>query len=118
MQHYQMSRRDAAIGEKFDVFQLALLLFTIIVFCALVVDTVSKLPKELSNLIHFVDTFARAAFFFDFCVRFHRPESKTAFKTVPGGSPVDMVKILPKCHPTNLDRAQRHTIEEAAVKFH
>src|SRR4051794_31734499 len=74
-----MSGSDVGKGERVGVFQLALLLFSILVLCALVADTVSTLPKELSNLIHIMDTFACAVFFVDFCIRFSRAESKTAF---------------------------------------
>jgi voltage-gated potassium channel len=67
--------KDPQVG----VFQMALLVFTIIVLCALVADTVLILPREVTDLIHIVDTFACAVFFVDFCIRFHQAESKRAF---------------------------------------
>jgi voltage-gated potassium channel len=61
------------------VYQIGLLVFTILVLCGLVTDTVLVLPKEVSNLVHMIDTFACAVFFGDFCFRFYCAESKPAF---------------------------------------
>jgi voltage-gated potassium channel len=61
------------------MYQIGLLVFTVLVLCGLVVDTVLVLPKEVSNLIHMIDTFACAVFFGDFCFRFYRAESKPVF---------------------------------------
>jgi len=58
---------------------MALLVFTVIVLSALVVDTVMVLPPEISSLIHMIDTFGCAVFFGDFCYRFYHAESKLAF---------------------------------------
>jgi voltage-gated potassium channel len=61
------------------MFQIALLVYTILVLCALVADTVFVLPKQISNLVHMIDTLGCAVFFGDFCFRFYHAESKTAF---------------------------------------
>lgn len=74
-----MSASDVGSGHKITAFQVALLVFTLLVLCSLVADTVFALPKEFSDLIHMVDTLACAVFFGDFCVRFYQAESKTAF---------------------------------------
>jgi voltage-gated potassium channel len=74
-----MNESQTSTASKVGVFQMALLVFTIIVLCALVADTVFVLPKEGTDLIHIVDTFACAVFFVDFCIRFYRAESKLAF---------------------------------------
>jgi voltage-gated potassium channel len=66
-------------GHKIGAFQLGLLAFTILLLCALVVDTVFVLPKEVENLVHMYDTFACAVFFADFCYRFYRADSKVRF---------------------------------------
>jgi voltage-gated potassium channel len=61
------------------MYQIGLLIFTVLVLCGLVTDTVIVLPKEVSNLVHMIDTFACAVFFGDFCFRFYRADSKPAF---------------------------------------
>lgn len=74
-----MNEPQAGKGSQIGVFQMALLAFTIVVLFALVADTVLVLPKEVSDLIHILDTFACAVFFVDFCIRFYQAESKLAF---------------------------------------
>jgi voltage-gated potassium channel len=66
-------------AHKIGSFQMALLAFTIVLLTGLVVDTLVALPKELSNLIHLVDTFGCAVFFLDFCYRLYHADSKLAF---------------------------------------
>jgi voltage-gated potassium channel len=74
-----MNESQAGKGSPVGVFQLALLAFTILLLFALAADTVLILPKEVSGLIHILDTFACAVFFVDFCVRFYQAKSKFAF---------------------------------------
>jgi voltage-gated potassium channel len=74
-----MNDSQVGTGHKVGAFQVALLIFTILVFCSLIADTVLVLPKEFSSLIHMVDTLACAVFFGDFCVRLYRAESKLDF---------------------------------------
>jgi voltage-gated potassium channel len=62
-----------------NAFQMALLIFTLIVLGALTADTIGHLPQEVSTLIRWLDTMACAVFFMDFCVRFSRAKSKTTF---------------------------------------
>src|SRR5215472_3926205 len=73
--------RNSQFGGGYTVgaFQTGLLLLTILLLCALVADTVFILPKEVSNLVHMVDTFACGLFFADFCYRFFCAESKVGF---------------------------------------
>jgi voltage-gated potassium channel len=74
-----MKETQVPSGPKVGVFQLALLVFTIVILAALVADTVFVLPGELRDLIHITDTFSCAVFFVDFCVRFTRAPSKMTF---------------------------------------
>jgi len=66
-------------AERRSVFQLALLLLSIVVLGALVVDTVAHVPREVSNILQTLDTVACALFFIDFVIRFWRAESKASF---------------------------------------
>src|SRR5713101_807035 len=99
-----MSGSDAGKDESVSAFQLALLLFTLVVLCALVVDTVSSLPKELSNLIHIVDTFACGVFFADFSIRFYKAESKLAFMRWGW---VDLIACIPNLEILRFGRLVR-----------
>ena len=74
-----MNESQAGKDSQVGVFQMALLAFTILVLFALVADTFLVLPKEVSGLIHLLDTFACTVFFVDFCVRFEQAESKINF---------------------------------------
>jgi voltage-gated potassium channel len=74
-----MNESQIGKGPQVGVFQMALLAFTVLVLFALVADTVLELPKEVSGLIHILDTCACVVFFVDFCVRFEQAESKLAF---------------------------------------
>jgi voltage-gated potassium channel len=62
-----------------NAFQIAILIFTLVVLAALAVDTVGHPPHQVSTLIHWMDTAACAVFITDFCVRFSRAKSKRAF---------------------------------------
>jgi len=65
--------------DRVGMFQMAVLVLTILNLCALVADTVLVLPKEVSNLIEAADTAVCGVFFVDFVIRFRRAESKRAF---------------------------------------
>ncbi|HEY5909799.1 MAG TPA: ion transporter [Verrucomicrobiae bacterium] len=87
-----MSDYQAGNGHEIGGFQLGLLLFTLLLLAALVVDTAFILPKEISNLVHLLDTFGCAMFFADFCYRFYRAERKLAFMKWGW---VDLVACIP-----------------------
>jgi voltage-gated potassium channel len=82
------SNGDSVLG----ITQIALLVFTITILCALVADTILTLPKEVSSLIHIADTFACGVFFVDFCIRFYRAESKSTFMK---WNWIDLVACIP-----------------------
>lgn len=65
--------------QRVGSFQLALLVFTVLLLAGLLAASVLSLPKQMSNLIHIIDTFGCAVFFADFCYRFNEAESKLAF---------------------------------------
>jgi voltage-gated potassium channel len=74
-----MRNPQAGKAHRIGTFQISLLIFTILVLCALVIDTLLVLPKEISNLVHMIDTFGCVVFFLDFCFRLRQAESKLAF---------------------------------------
>lgn len=58
-----MSDSQPTSNHNIGPFQLALVVFTLLVLLALVMDTTMTLPREVSNLVHMIDTFACAVFF-------------------------------------------------------
>ncbi len=73
--------KESQIGtpKNASPFQVGLLVFTITVLLGLMADTLLVLPKQVSSLIHMIDTIGCAIFFGDFCVRFYSAQSKTRF---------------------------------------
>ena len=61
------------------ILEFAILVLTILVLFALVADTVTVLPKSVSQVIHWMDTAVCVVFLIDFGIRFYRAESKLAF---------------------------------------
>ncbi len=65
--------------NKLGLFEVAILILTLLVLAGWVLDTITVLPHEVSQLIHWMDTAVCAVFLVDFVIRFHRAESKLAF---------------------------------------
>ncbi len=74
-----MTNSPSTKRPEIGIFQIGLIVLTLIVLAAQVADTAFALPKEISSLIHMIDTFACALFFADFCYRFYQAESKLRF---------------------------------------
>lgn len=66
-------------SEKITPFQLALLVLSILVLLALLVDTVAPVNREVSTIIQMLDTVVCVLFFTDFVIRFRRTPSKREF---------------------------------------
>jgi voltage-gated potassium channel len=60
-------------------FQLVLLVLSIVVLCALLLDAVATLPADASRIIQNLDTAVCALFFIDFVIRFRAAEKKLLF---------------------------------------
>ena len=69
------TRQDETLG----IVQVAILILTLIILCAMMADTVFVLPRQVSRMIAVVDTFVCAIFLADFFVRLRRAENKRAF---------------------------------------
>lgn len=55
------------------------LVLSVYVLIALIIDTTIKLPEETSRLLNYIDIVICIFFFIDFCVRFYEAESKLIF---------------------------------------
>ena len=74
-----MNETDAKHPEQVGVFQIVVLILSIVVLAALVADTAFKLPAEISSVLKKIDTLICVVFLADFGVRFYRARSKVAF---------------------------------------
>jgi voltage-gated potassium channel len=74
-----MKQTGSGGSEHVGVFQIVILILSVVVLGALGLDSVLKLPKEISGVLQILDTSVCILLFIDFCIRFRRAESKLAF---------------------------------------
>ena len=74
-----MNEAGTANLEKVGLFQIIILILSIIVLGALGADTIFKLPKEISEILQVLDTSVCVLLLTDFGIRFYKSESKLAF---------------------------------------
>lgn len=74
-----MKNADATNSEKVGLFQIVILILSIVVLGALGADTVFQLPKEISGILQTLDTLVCVILLIDFGIRFYKAESKPAF---------------------------------------
>ena len=65
--------------EEFGIFQIVILILSVVVLAALVADTAFKLPAEISSVLQKIDTLICVVFLADFGIRFYTAKSKLAF---------------------------------------
>lgn len=69
----------SGIDEKLGYFNIIILVLTIYVLGALLVETVFVLPTETAKLLDFIDKVICLLFFIDFTVRFFKAKNKLKF---------------------------------------
>jgi len=74
-----MNKSQTGTQANVGVFQIAILILSILALAALAADTVCELPAAVRSLIHIVDTAVCVVLLVDFFVRFHHADSKGAF---------------------------------------
>jgi voltage-gated potassium channel len=74
-----MNGTGATNSEKVGLFQIVILILSIVVLGAIGADTVFKLPKGISDVLQTLDTLVCVLLLIDFCVRFYKAESKLVF---------------------------------------
>lgn len=65
--------------NKLGLLNIIVIILSIYVLGALIIDTVFVLPKEISVLLNYIDNTICAFFFFEFCIRFFNAENKFEF---------------------------------------
>jgi voltage-gated potassium channel len=74
-----MQNPASSEAEELGVFQIVVLILSVVVLGALVADTAFALPPEISGVLQKVDTLVCLVFLGDFAFRFHRAKSKRDF---------------------------------------
>lgn len=69
----------ASPPEKVSVFQLVLVVLSIVVLIALATDAILPLPPEISTIVQTLDLVVCALFFANFLLRFRRAPNKASF---------------------------------------
>lgn len=65
--------------NKFGFLNLAVLVLSVYVLGALIVDTTFKLSEETSRLLNYIDVAICIFFFVEFCIRFYQADNKLKF---------------------------------------
>lgn len=66
-------------GDKLSLLNLIVLILSVYVLGALIIDSVYVLPKETSLLLNYIDNAICGFFFIEFCIRFKKAENKLKF---------------------------------------
>lgn len=66
-------------SKELGPFQFALVVLSVVLLGGLLVDFIVHVPREISRLIHFIDTAICGMLFMDFCWRFGRAPHKLRF---------------------------------------
>ena len=90
--------------ERLNAFQIVILILSVLVLCLVIVQAAVKLPKEISTVLHQVDTAVCLVFFFDFCVRFHQAQRKFEFMKLGW---IDLLASIPNVDALRIGRLVR-----------
>src|SRR5579863_5894859 len=74
-----MNETGSEHSEHIGLFQIVVLILSIVVLGALGADTVFSFPASISNLLQILDAAVCVLLLVDFCIRFYRAPSKRAF---------------------------------------
>ena len=66
-------------GNKFGLLNLLVLILSIYILLALLLDTLFKLDPETSKILEYIDSVICVFFVIEFCIRFYQAERKLAF---------------------------------------
>jgi len=65
--------------EKLSILNILIIVLSIYVLVALLIDTFFKLPTQVSNVLEIIDNGICIIFLIDFCIRFYKAKSKLQF---------------------------------------
>jgi len=79
-------------NDKLGLLNIIVIILSIYVLCALIVDTAIVLPPETSRLLNYIDIAICIFFFIEFCIRFFKAENKLKFMAWGW---IDLVSSIP-----------------------
>jgi voltage-gated potassium channel len=91
-------------SEPIGLFQIVVLILSIVVLGALGADTVFTFPPGVSNILQILDTVVCVLLLIDFGIRFHKAPSKLAF--LKWGW-IDLIASIPYIPSLRIGRAVR-----------
>lgn len=90
--------------KKISFLNIIILVLSVYVLSALVVDSLFKLPEETSQLLQIFDLAICATFFVDFCIQFFKAENKLRFMRWGW---IDLVASVPMVDALRIGRLVR-----------
>jgi voltage-gated potassium channel len=99
-----MKEKAESKENKLDFLNIFVILLSIYVLAALLVDTFFKLSPETSKLLNLIDNVICVFFFLEFCIRFYRAESKLKFMRWGW---IDLISSIPNFDFLRAGRALR-----------
>jgi voltage-gated potassium channel len=74
-----MTEQSAQDKNSFTALNILVLVLSVYILTALLIDTIFKLPIEISSVIELVDNCICVFFLFEFSVRFYQADNKLKF---------------------------------------
>lgn len=90
--------------EKLGFLNILILVLSVYVLIALMVDTFFRLPSEISNMLSLIDNIICGVFLYDFAFRFYKAESKLRFMKWGW---IDLISSIPTFDFMRVGRALR-----------
>lgn len=90
--------------KKLGLLNLIVLILSVYVLVALIIDSVYILPKETSLLLNYIDNGICTFFFIEFCIRFRKAENKLKFMRWGW---IDLISCVPMIDAVRFGRLLR-----------
>jgi voltage-gated potassium channel len=90
--------------NKLGILNIIVIVLSIYVLTALIIDTIFTLPKETATLLYYIDNAICVFFFFEFSVRFFKAENKLKFMKWGW---IDLLSSIPMVGPLRAGRILR-----------
>jgi len=90
--------------DKLNLLNLVVLILSVYVLCALVIDSAYHLPPETSLLLNYIDNGICVFFFIEFCIRFKKADDKLRFMRWGW---IDLVSCIPMIDVLRVGRLLR-----------
>jgi voltage-gated potassium channel len=74
-----MNRSGEKNSEQVGLFQIVVLILSVVVLAALAADTIFQFPKEIAGVLQTLDTLVCVVLLTDFGIQFYKAESKLTF---------------------------------------